>query len=147
MSDYISRYRDQLAFLNTKLLKAVDAILENSSTPPIVVLQGDHGSRAYADLDRPEASYFKENLAILNAYHLPGTAHDRLYPTISPVNTFRLIFKSYFDAELDLLPDVSAWTTWRRPYRFLSFEEAVYKGTIASVKTEMREESPAVRMR
>ena len=40
--------------------------------PPVIVLQGDHGSRTYTDLDRPEASYFKENLAILNAYHLPG---------------------------------------------------------------------------
>jgi len=145
--DYIVRYRDQLAFLNTMILKAVDAILGHSPEPPVIILQGDHGSRAYTDLDRPEASYFKENLAILNAFHLPGSAGDLISPTITPVNTFRLIFKHYFGADLDPLPDESAWTTWRHPYRFLPFAEAAYKGTVKSVKAEMKPEVPAVQMR
>jgi len=145
--DYIVRYREQLAFLNKKILEAVDAILSRSPEPPIIILQGDHGSRAYTDLDRPEASYFKENLAILNAYHLPGDGRALVYPGLSPVNTFRLVFKHYFGAELDLLEDRSAWCTWRRPYRFLPFDEASYKATVESVRAEMRPESPAVQKR
>ena len=145
--DYIVRYREQLAFLNKKILEAVDAILSRSPEPPIIILQGDHGSRAYTDLDRPEASYFKENLAILNAYHLPGDGRGLVYPGISPVNTFRFIFKHYFGAELDLLEDRSAWCTWRRPYRFLPFDEASYKATMESVKSEMKAKAPIVQKR
>ncbi|MCK7466815.1 MAG: hypothetical protein MZU91_00815 [Desulfosudis oleivorans] len=52
-TDYIVRYREQLAFLNTRILDAVDAILDRSAEPPVIVIQGDHGSRAYADFDRP----------------------------------------------------------------------------------------------
>jgi hypothetical protein len=145
--DYIVLYRAQLAFLNKKILEAVDAILSRSPEPPIIILQGDHGSRAYADLDRPEASYFKENLAILNAYRLPGDGRGLVYPGISPVNTFRLVFKHYFGADLDLLEDRSAWCTWRRPYRFLPFDEASYKATVESVKSERKAKAPVVQKR
>ncbi|MCU0244752.1 MAG: sulfatase-like hydrolase/transferase [Acidobacteria bacterium] len=147
VDDYIVRYREQLAFLNTRILAAVDAILARSADPPVIVIQGDHGSRAYADLDRPEASYLEENLAILNAFHLPGPAGGSAYPEITPVNTFRLIFRGYFNADLELLPDASAWTTWRRPYRFLPFDVKAYTGSIGSAKAERRPEAPAVQRR
>jgi hypothetical protein len=145
--DYIVRYREQLAFLNKKILEAVDAILSRSPEPPIIILQGDHGSRAYADLDRPEASYLRENLAILNSYHLPGDGRTLLYPGISPVNTFRLIFRHYFGADLDLLEDRSAWCTWRHPYRFMPFDEASYTATPESVRSEMKPKAPVVQKR
>jgi hypothetical protein len=144
---YIPAYRDQVSFLNKKVLEAVDAILGRSPEPPIIVLQGDHGSRAYADLDRPEGSYFEENLAILNAYHLPGGGNALLRPGITPVNTFRLIFKHYFGADLELLDDLTAWTTWRRPYRFIPFEPGSYTATLDSVRRAMVPKTPAVRKR
>ncbi|NTV80233.1 MAG: sulfatase-like hydrolase/transferase [Candidatus Aminicenantes bacterium] len=146
-SDYIARYRDQLSYLNREIMAAVDAVLSGSAEPPVIVIQGDHGSRAYTDFDRPEASYFKENLAILNAYHLPGLGGESVYPGISPVNTFRLIFRHYFGAELELLPDASAWTTWRRPYRFLPFDEASYRPTAESVRRATKPKSPIVQKR
>ena len=147
VDDYIVRYREQLTYLNTRILAAVDAILARSAGSPIIVIQGDHGSRAYADLDRPEASYLKENLAILSALRLPGPAGGSVYPEITPVNTFRLIFRDYFGADLDLLPDASVWTTWRRPYRFLPFDASAYTGSIGSAKAERKPEAPAVQMR
>jgi len=145
--DYIVRFREQLAFLNKKILEALDVILSRSPEPPIIVLQGDHGSRAYADLDRPEASYLRENLAILNAYLLPGDGRELVYPAISPVNTFRLIFKHYFGADLDLFEDRSAWCTWRHPYRFIPFDEASYAATLESVRGEMKPKAPVVQKR
>jgi len=111
-------------------IKAVDSILSRSPQPPIIILQGDHGSRAYTDFDHPEASYLKESLAILNAYYLPGGGRELVYPEISPVNTFRLIFKHYFGADLDLLEDRSAWCTWRRPYIFIPFRRDLVHGDI-----------------
>jgi hypothetical protein len=145
--DYIVRYRDQLAFLNKKILGAVEAILRLSPEPPIIILQGDHGSRAYADLDRPEACYLKENLAVLNSYRLPGDGRTLLYPEISPVNTFRLVFKHYFGADLDLLEDRSAWCAWWRPFVFIPFDEAAYAATPESIMKQLKPKPPIVQRR
>lgn len=139
---YLTGYRNQLAFLNTKILDAVGAILEKSAEPPIIVLQGDHGSRAYMDFDHPEASYFKENLAILNAYFLPRSAPGFVYPRISPVNTFRGIFRTYFGADLEALPDRSAWTAWRHPYRFIPFDPDASSSTLQSVRLRRKLKDP-----
>jgi len=146
--DYLVRYRAQLEFINKKIIEAIDAILSRSAQPPIIILQGDHGSRAYAEFDHPEASYLKENLAILNAYLLPGDGGPAaVYSGISPVNTFRLIFRSYFGADLDLLEDRSAWSTWRRPYVFIPFDEKAYTGTLASVRAKMKPKTPVTQKR
>lgn len=145
--DYIVHYREQLAFLNKKILGAVEAILSLSAAPPIIILQGDHGSRAYADLDRPEACYLRENLAVLNAYRLPGEGRTLLYPEISPVNTFRLVFKHYFGGSLDLLEDRSAWCSWGRPFVFIPFDDAAYAATPESIRNQMRPKPPIVQRR
>jgi hypothetical protein len=142
LSEYRGGYRDQLAFLNTKILEGVEAILSRSAEPPVIVLQGDHGSRALADLDRPDRTYLRENLAILNAYHLPGPRGGTVYPGISPVNTFRLIFKRYFGADLDFLDDRSAWCAWRRPYRFIPYDEGTYGIRAASFRAAFEKAAP-----
>ena len=49
---------------------------------------------------------------ILNAYLLPGVdAKQVLYPSISPVNSFRQLLNTYFGTQLDLVPDESYYTT------------------------------------
>lgn len=75
----------------------IDAILAKSSVPPIIVLQGDHAPQLLTE------GYNKHK--ILNAYYLPDGNVDWLYPTITPVNTFRVILDEYFGEELPLLPD------------------------------------------
>jgi hypothetical protein len=42
---------------------------------------------------------------ILNAYYLPGATHADLNLFITPVNSFRLVFRLYFGADLAMLPD------------------------------------------
>jgi len=41
-----------------------------------------------------------------------------MYPSITPVNTFRLIFNAYFGTDLKLLPDISYFSNWDNPYGF-----------------------------
>lgn len=101
-------YQNQLTFLNKKILEAMDTLLAESETPPIIILQGDHG---------PWLQPKDRHMWILNAYYLP--AHeDKLYPDISPVNTFRLIFDSYFGGNYDMLPDVSYYSPVPNLYDF-----------------------------
>jgi len=95
-------YTDQVLFINREILKVVDEILSNSSVPPVIIIQGDHGPL-------PDIAFSgDEKMPILNAYYLPGEeASQKLYPTITPVNTFRIVLDSYFDQNLPLLEDVS----------------------------------------
>jgi hypothetical protein len=65
----------------------------------------------------------KERFSILNAYYLPGGGEKLLYPGITPVNTFRVIFKYYFGADIELLPDASYYSTWDEPFKFIKAPE------------------------
>jgi hypothetical protein len=105
---YAEGYQNQLTFLNRKMLEAVDTLLTESDTPPIIILQGDHG---------PWLQTKEKRMWILNAYYLPGR-NDKLYSTITPVNTFRLVFDSYFGGNYGLLPDVSYFSPVPKLYEF-----------------------------
>ena len=99
-ADYWRRgYVNEVQFVNGRVLDIVQAILAESSTPPIIVLQGDTG--VYPSGDNSGL------LSILNAYYLPGDGPQAVYPSITPVNTFRLIFDTYFGTAYGLLPDQS----------------------------------------
>jgi hypothetical protein len=95
-------YVDQVRFVNKEMLAVIDTLLQNSDVPPVIIVQGDHGP--LPDLTS-EAS---QRLPILNAYYLPGIQMENiLYPSISPVNSFRVVLNSYFGQDLPLLEDQS----------------------------------------
>jgi hypothetical protein len=90
-----SGYIYAIEYINPRILAIVSQILSNSTIPPIIIIQGDHG---FGEGD---------NFPILNAYYFPGDKPKELYATISPVNSFRLVFNEYFDSALEILPDQS----------------------------------------
>ena len=53
----------------------------------------------------------------LNAYYMPG-ANILPYPTITPVNSFRMIFNDYFGQDLPLLEDVSFYSSYDDPFSY-----------------------------
>jgi len=95
-------YIDQVKFINKQILAVVDVLQADSDQPPVIIVQGDHGPP-------PELSLtYSEKMPILNAYYLPGKQMDQLlYPSISPVNTFRVVLNAYFGEHLPLLEDKS----------------------------------------
>lgn len=123
--EYIKQYRDQLVFITDQIEKALDRILAKASRPSIIILQSDHGPGSLLDWEVPENTYFKERLAILNAYYLPDHNFTGLYDGISPVNTFRVIFREYFGAEYELLPDESYYSRWKQLYDFLDVTDEI----------------------
>jgi hypothetical protein len=86
------------------------------------VIQGDHGPGSRLDWEVPERSDLRERMGILNAYYAP-LAERALYPSITPVNSFRVVLNQYFGFDLPLLPDRSYLSSWRAPYRFVEYRE------------------------
>ncbi len=101
-------YINQLIFVNKKLQEVVDALLSGSGNPPIIIIQADHGSAFNPDGHRPEV--YRERMGILNAYHFPGGGDELLYPSITPVNTFRFLFNYYFGTNYEPLDDFSYYS-------------------------------------
>lgn len=95
-----SAYIDQLVYINKQTTAIIDAILEKSDEPPVIILQADHGPQF--NHQEPKA-----RIPILNAYYLPGEGKKNLYPSISPVNSFRLVFDTYLGTNFGLLEDQS----------------------------------------
>jgi len=117
-------YLNQLQFVNKKVEVLVDEILSKSETPPIIILQADHGFRLACwsnECSRKET--LEDNFGILNAYYLPQGGDDLLYQSISPVNTFRVVFNFYFGASFELLSDESYDSPPRDPYNLVNVTE------------------------
>ena len=107
--EYKARYPDQVTYINKRMTEIIDLILQSSSNPPVIVIQGDHGPAPFDVIER--------RMKILNAYYFPDNA-EGLYPTITPVNTFRLIFNKYFGQNYPLLEDRSLYSAYDIPYNY-----------------------------
>jgi hypothetical protein len=117
--NYIAGYRRQIQYINTLVLETVDAILAQSNTPPIIIIQGDHGPGAYLHWGSLEKTIPAERFGILNAYYFPDGDYSLLYPSISPVNSFRVLFNQFLGADYALLPDRHYYSSWSFPFDFV----------------------------
>jgi hypothetical protein len=95
-NDYIG----YLQFGNKQILELVDAILKNSTSPPVIMLLSDHGSRR---INKDEEN--SNDFVNLNAVYIPGGNYTQFYDSITNVNQFRVLFNSCFDQRLPLLKD------------------------------------------
>jgi hypothetical protein len=101
-------YLEQLMFVNKRVMDTVKLLLQGPvSQRPIVVIQSDEGPYHASDRAPATAQEILRKYGILNAYYLPGVNISRsgLYSSITPVNTFRLLFDLVFHDDLPLLPD------------------------------------------
>ena len=98
-------YINNVRYLNSRLPGILEQIISNSRIPPIIVIQGDHG-------------YVLEERRFNNlmAFYFPNGGNASLYPTITPVNTFRLISNLYFGTDLQLRNDASNDSDIGHPY-------------------------------
>jgi hypothetical protein len=124
-------YVDQLHYIDGLVLEAVKEILAESQTPPIIIIQGDHGPVSYGGEEEVARSNMKEQHAILNAYYFPGQKYDLLYPSLTPVNSFRIVLNTFFGEDYELLPDKNYFLPHARPYDFIDVTERVATDPLA----------------
>jgi hypothetical protein len=117
--EYRKGYKAQMKYVDTKMCGVVDRLLAATSGKAIIIIQGDHGPGSEWFVNDYEKTNKKERFSILNAYYLPGGMKKDLYESITPVNSFRLIFKDYFGLDMPLLPDKSYYSTWNDPFKFI----------------------------
>ncbi|OGI01379.1 MAG: hypothetical protein A2Y25_02680 [Candidatus Melainabacteria bacterium GWF2_37_15] len=121
-------YVDYLMFTNEKIKELITSIIKNSKKPPIIIIQSDHGSHyhfqktllelkeqsidlqknqeKYSDMFLSDEDLIINSFGILNAYYFPGEKNTRgLYETITPVNSFKVLFNNYFNTGLELYED------------------------------------------
>ncbi len=129
-------YLEQLLYANKALIDVVNTIFENSSIPPIIIIQSDEGP--YTDELWAEPRGEKKNwleldndglrrkTGILNAIYFPDREYANFYPGITPVNTFRIIFNHFFSTDYELLPDLTyRHRDDRQPYLFDDITEKI----------------------
>lgn len=86
-------YIPAIEYTNARMLEIIETILQKSEIPPIIIVQADHGMPSGITRNK-----------ILHAIYLPGH-EEALYNTMTPVNTFRVIFNATFGTDYDLLED------------------------------------------
>lgn len=97
-AEHLGRYRDQVQFVNERMLEMIDAIRTSSTVPPVIVLLSDHGSRAFPE-DTDERFH--------NFFASATPHHGGLFPDdITPVNLFPLLAGAYLEEQVALQPDL-----------------------------------------
>lgn len=119
--ELIRGYTDQVIFTNKMLKRVIESILSNSKSAPIIIVQADHGPGFFYDweIEQVQDSCLKERFSIFNVYFLPQDSNLELYPSITPVNTFRIIFDSVFGTDFGRLPDINYFSRWEYFYDFV----------------------------
>ena len=115
---YQKLYTQQLHFVDKMIIDAIGEIINKSPKPPIIILQSDHGPASVYDPHVPDILGISERTGILMAYYFPTTKETGLYPTITPVNSYRVLFNTFFALNYPLLNDHVYISPFERPYDF-----------------------------
>ena len=70
------------------------------------------------DSDNLDIEMIDERMSILNAYHFPRGGEQFLYDSITPVNTFRVVFNAYLNGTYSYVEDKQYFSTYNRPFVF-----------------------------
>jgi len=104
-------YRDNAQFIDKAILPALQKVVTESEEPPVILLMGDHGPPA-TRFTSPEA-----RMKNLSAYFVNSNVKSKLYNSITPVNSFRLVLNEYFGGDYPLLEDISYYAYQFRQLR------------------------------
>lgn len=120
----VDKYLNQVEFINSQMDKLVESIKENSGGKAVIIINADEGpypptarsdifvgsARAefdenvkHGDMNEWSDDWLKLKYGILQAVYIPKAGADDL-SQLSSVNVFRIVFNSYFGADMPYLP-------------------------------------------
>jgi hypothetical protein len=116
-------YVGQLECVNRQILQLVTELLASSAVPPIILLQGDHGTATLGYSDWPSAvevpaAAARERFGAFGAYYLPDGGAAEFGDTVTVVNVMGNVLRHYFGARLPREPDTQYLSLERAPYDF-----------------------------
>ncbi|HZI54533.1 MAG TPA: sulfatase-like hydrolase/transferase, partial [Chitinophagaceae bacterium] len=91
-------YVQQVAFVNRTIDTITDSILSYTRRPLVIIIQGDHGY-SYEKAKQPQM------FSNFNAIYFSNKDYRLLNDSLTNVNTFRVVFNTFFGTEMKLLPD------------------------------------------
>tara|TARA_B110000467_G_scaffold18896_1_gene16551 strand:- start:1300 stop:2841 length:1542 start_codon:yes stop_codon:yes gene_type:complete len=98
-NNWTSLYLDQLEYTDSKIQEVVKKLL-TKEPQPIIIIQSDHGLRDLSDKSLIRVNDFSN----FSAYYFPEVElNDDEYPIITSVNSFRILFNTYFGTDYELL--------------------------------------------
>jgi hypothetical protein len=126
-------YVGQIECLNGMVLATVTRLLRDSKVPPVILLQGDHGSamlgfKKAAVVEQVTATAAWERFGAFGAYYLPNGGAAAFGDTVSVVNVLGDVLRGYFGAELPREPDDRYLSVEPAPFRFVHVDPAWVPG-------------------
>jgi hypothetical protein len=125
-------YVEQVQYANKVIRDLVTTLQAKKDRRSVIIIQADEGpfpetdighTRSWRDATQDELNI---KMGILNAYYYPDQDYNLLYPTITPVNSFRMLLDKYFDAGLGQIPDrLIGFPNIFRIYEFFDITGAV----------------------
>lgn len=94
--DSFTAYEDQITYVDNRMIEIIKTILKKSEIPPVIILQSDH---SFSDGAKRAKNF--------QAYYLPDRPGITIPETFTNVNTFRLVFDTYFGGIMPQLPNIS----------------------------------------
>lgn len=119
-------YAAQVACVNQLVLATARALVERSTTPPVILIQSDHGHArltedAMSGRTRPLAALsvaqLRERLDVFAAYRVPG--HDSIFPEdVTPASVLPRTLNALFSLSLRIPDDRTWWVdAFNQPLR------------------------------
>jgi hypothetical protein len=126
-------YLDQIGYANRIIEEIVTSLLAEGREKPIILIQADEGPFPERDNRVPWQEAPTDELAIktgiINAYYFPNGDYGGLSDDITPVNSYRVLFNSYFGTDFPLLPNrIFAFPSEVKLYEFNDVTEKVRGG-------------------
>jgi hypothetical protein len=123
------RYVEQVECLNRMVLGLVATLLRESEVPPVILLQGDHGTKTLhfekaATIEAIPVPAARERLGAFGAYYLPGHGTEALGDSVTLVNVLGDVLRYYLGAELPREPDDMYLSLGRAPFAFKRVDPA-----------------------
>ncbi|MEN8006010.1 MAG: hypothetical protein ABFS42_03305 [Candidatus Krumholzibacteriota bacterium] len=117
---YVEKYAGQATWVAREIQKTVDGILGASRRPPVILIMGDHGPaskwvaswRKKGNFHTSDPDVVAERISIFLALHLPPGKGGEVYPELTPVNIFPLVFERCFGETAALKEDRSFFSTY-----------------------------------